>query len=343
MSTYTDPVLFAFEKRRNLLLSGPHGVGKTTRPVSIFEKNKVNYLFFNCPTMDVYEDLRGIPVVVNGEVNYITPKHIGWQSAEFVLLDEPNRAHPKVIGALYELIQFKRINGIPLPNLKAVWATMNPSDDHYVVEQLDDSFFDRFQVRTEVTPELNEEFFFSRFPSLLNKEKFDKILTWWAAVPFAERKKNVSPRRVEYAISAIEDGGSASFVLPRTASPGILDGIFQQVVPTVVPTTGMFTTDEALEYINKVLRDPKGRYVDHVLLIPKEVLNGRFGRNTRLENSRFIEEFYKHVDYFDENPSLLIAIAKTFAVPREFRKTASNLLVDKFPHIAARVHVMRMP
>jgi hypothetical protein len=90
-----------------------------------------------------------------------------------------------------ELIQFKSINGRKFPNLKVVWAAINPSDDdeEYDVEELDGAQIDRFQVRIKVPFFPDIEYFENKFGKDWSKSAHE----WWNGMP-DKAKKLVSPR-----------------------------------------------------------------------------------------------------------------------------------------------------
>lgn len=213
---------FAMTNGLNVLLQGAHGIGKTTVPLALFKQHNINHAYFNCPVLDIHEDLKGIPVNNKGKLEYILPSHRKWNEVEFIMLDEPNRAHIKVVNTLYELIQFRAINGISLPKLRGVWAAINPDNGDYTVESIDQSFYDRFHIHINVLPELNEEFFCNLG---IDNEQFVKLTHWWKAVPEDQRNKYASPRRVEYAVRVFKLGGEIADVLPASIMPDKLQAL----------------------------------------------------------------------------------------------------------------------
>jgi MoxR-like ATPase len=124
---------FYFKNQKNVLLSGPHGVGKTSIVKEVFESNGLimgqDCLIFSAATMDPWTDLIGIPYPVKSndetEVKYLKPSHIDESRIQAIFFDEYNRSHKKIRNAVMELIQFKSINGRKFENLKVV--TIRPS------------------------------------------------------------------------------------------------------------------------------------------------------------------------------------------------------------------------
>jgi hypothetical protein len=137
-------------------------------------------------------------------------------TVEAIFIDEYNRSHKKIRNATMELIQFKSINGRKFPNLKVVWAAINPSDDdeEYDVEELDGAQVDRFQVRIKVPFIPDIEYFENKFGNDWAKS----ALEWWNGMP-DKAKKLVSPRRLDYALEIQKEGGDVFDVLPMETNP----------------------------------------------------------------------------------------------------------------------------
>lgn len=200
------------EHNFNVLLIGPHGVGKTEIIKELSEDLGYKMQYFSASTMDPWVDFIGVPKekTENG-VSYldlVRPKAFADDDVEMIFLDELSRAHKKVVNAVFELIQFKSINGRKFNNLKLVWAAINPyDDDHtYDVERLDPALLDRFHVHIEVPNQLNRDYFNAKF------EKAKIAMEWWEALP-EEQKKLVSPRRLDYALQVYQQNGDLSHVL----------------------------------------------------------------------------------------------------------------------------------
>jgi hypothetical protein len=208
---------FWIKNHLNVLLTGPAGVGKTARVIQAFERNKLKWKYFSAATMDPWVDFIGIPrVVENGNSRHlelILPKDFQEDSIEAIFMDEFNRSHKKVRNAVMELIQFKSVNGRPFRNLKVVWAAINPEDgdEAYQVEPLDKAQKDRFQVQVEVPNKPCRLWFAKKFGERLAKAGID----WWEGLP-EEMKKQVTPRRLEYALTIYSiKGGDVKDVLPH--------------------------------------------------------------------------------------------------------------------------------
>jgi len=213
----------------NVLIQGEYGIGKTTIITKaweekIGERNK-DWVSFSGATIDPWIDLIGIPRVApkskkantdgKDHIEYILPQSIT-ESLQAIFIDELNRTKPVVLNALMELIQFKSINGRKFPNLRLVWGAINPYDENdensYHVERLDKAQMDRFHIIVEMPYAPSRKYFATK----LGKNKADMILNWWDNQ--GEANKNVSPRRLEYAIDYISKGGDAKHVLPKNVN-----------------------------------------------------------------------------------------------------------------------------
>lgn len=205
---------------KNVLLSGRHGTGKTSLVTEIFNKNCKNWLYFSGSTLDPWVDFVGVPKEVKKGNDYVLsfvlPEKMADQNVEAIFIDEYNRSHKKVRNATMELIQFKSINGRKFPNLKVVWAAINPNDeeDEYDVEELDEAQSDRFQVHIKVPFVPDMEYFENKF----GKKWAKSSLEWWNGLP-NKAKKLISPRRLDYALEINREGGDMFDVLPIETNP----------------------------------------------------------------------------------------------------------------------------
>jgi len=201
----------------NVLFIGHAGVGKTARVKAAFERNGLKWKYFSAATMDPWCDFIGIPKVVTmpdgtSHLDYILPKEFQNDEVEAIFMDEFNRSHRKVRNAVMELIQFRSINGRPFKKLRVVWAAINPDEDEdYQVEPLDKAQKDRFHVWVQAAYKPNREWFYKNFPERLARAGLD----WWEGLP-PEVKKEVTPRRLEYALRVHQmKGGDMKDVLPN--------------------------------------------------------------------------------------------------------------------------------
>jgi hypothetical protein len=180
----------------NVLLIGLHGTGKTESIKRMCEERGLKMKYFSCSTLDPFTDLVGVPVPkdtrVDGEavtdehgdtkqhLQMIRPREI--DEADIIFFDELNRADAKTLNAVFEIVQFKSINGEKLPNLKVCWAAINPPDEDYDVDRLDKALLDRFDVYINIDPKPDVKYMAQYMPIQHAKVLYN----WWN-----EHKKDV--------------------------------------------------------------------------------------------------------------------------------------------------------
>lgn len=191
----------------NILISGLAGTGKTQMLLQACSELEMTVKYYETPTLDPFTDLVGVPVP-NREtktIEYYRPHDI--DEAEVIFFDEINRADEKTLNTLFEIIQFKTINGEPLPKLKVVVAAMNPDDGDYTVDKLDVALMDRFDFYLTAIPRINVAYFTEKF----GREVAMAAANWWNTThnSYTEaraRSNNdavyISPRRMEKIVAA---------------------------------------------------------------------------------------------------------------------------------------------
>lgn len=188
----------------NVLLISRHGAGKTYTVLEECNKKGLRLKYFSCATLDPYTDLVGVPVPrrdldEHGDphgpeyLSMVRPRDV--DDAEVIFFDELNRADPKVLNAVFEIIQFGTINGEPLNNLKCCWGAINPPGGEYEVEDLDPALIDRFDAFVELEPRVSVNWMTEHG---LPKEIAMALQTWWGEHDNARRgaEHYISPRRL---------------------------------------------------------------------------------------------------------------------------------------------------
>lgn len=208
---------FWLENNKNVLLFGPHGVGKSSIIKEGFENyglvlNKT-YLMFSGATLDPWTDFIGIPKKAsdddgNDYLEYVKPKYMNYD-LQAIFMDEYNRTSKPVRNALMELIQFKSINGTAFPNLKVIWAACNPESGDYDTEILDPAQGDRFHIILNIPKEPSKTYFTKKYGYSIGNQ----ALSWWNSLPDTT-KDVISPRRLDYVIEYHKAGGDIIEMLP---------------------------------------------------------------------------------------------------------------------------------
>ncbi len=210
---------FWIENNLNVLFYGKHGVGKTSMIIDAFEKNNLKYKYFSASSMDPWVDFIGVPKQIEDEkgayLDLVKPKEFRDDEIQAIFFDEFNRSHKKVRNAVMELIQFKSINGCKFPNLRVVWAAINPEDSDsesdlsYDVDKLDPAQKDRFHIHIQIPYKPHKPYFVEKY----GKEMSDNAIEWWDSLS-SETKDRISPRRLQFALDCFIKGGDLSHILP---------------------------------------------------------------------------------------------------------------------------------
>lgn len=227
---------FWIQNSQNVLFIGHAGVGKTSMIIDAFKRNNLRYRMFSASTMDPWVDFIGIPKECSDEkgpfLDLIKPKDFRDDEVDAIFFDEFNRSHKKIRNAVMELIQFKSINGRKFPNLKIVWAAINPDDidddtSKYDVEPLDDAQRDRFHIQVELPYKPCEKYFASQF----GEDTATAAIEWWNGLD-EKTKKRVSPRRLETVLRLHAINGNIRFALPPDANITKLESVLKNGSPT---------------------------------------------------------------------------------------------------------------
>lgn len=189
------------DNRWNVLLIGPHGVGKSENVRGFADRHGLTWAMFNCATMDPYTDLVGVPMPRTIETSagqsrevlkMIRPVAI--DDAEVLFFDEVNRGGAEIHDAILEILNERTINGEPLPNLKCIFGAINPpGDDHgYHVQTLDPAFMDRFDQYVTLAANPSVDY----MANLFGVDVARALVKWWKDADHQRRDTYLSPRRL---------------------------------------------------------------------------------------------------------------------------------------------------
>jgi MoxR-like ATPase len=128
LSSLEAPVLASLLTQSPLLLIGNHGSGKSLLLERIAQSLGLSWRHYNASLLN-FDDLVGYPLPdPSGGLKFIqTPASI-W-GAQVVFLDEISRARVDIQNRLFPIIHEKKVQGLPLSDLRYRWAAMNPPPD----------------------------------------------------------------------------------------------------------------------------------------------------------------------------------------------------------------------
>lgn len=260
MSVFSDSDLDSFIAcELNVLFEGKHGVGKTHIALDAFKRNNLSYAYFSGSTLDPWVDLVGVPRprTRNGQtyLELIRPEIFVTQDIEAIFVDELNRSAKKVRNALMEMIQFKTINGHPLSKLKVVWAAINPPEDseggvvtEYDSDELDPALKDRFQIYIRMPYKPSPEYFSAKY----GKPISDQAITWWNGLP-PNIRNEVSPRRLDFALTMFNQNIDLNFALPADSNPQVLTSMLEEgpVIERMIRMAATGDVDGANKWVHE--------------------------------------------------------------------------------------------
>ena len=170
---HLDPVILAaLADERPLLLIGPHGTAKSELLNRLATVLKLEHRHYNA-SLIAFDDLLGYPVpnAARDGLTYLRTAGDLWE-AESVFLDEISRCRPETQNKLFAIVHEKRVQGLPLENLRYRWAAMNPPAS----VDLDDGE-DVYEGSLPLDPALADRFpWVLPLPTLAELERADRLL-----------------------------------------------------------------------------------------------------------------------------------------------------------------------
>jgi len=290
--TDAESALFnAIKYGRNVLLQGVHGVGKTKMTLNLLNENNISYAYFSGPTMDPHLHFIGLPINVttpegDSAIRLVLPENYKFDDVEVIFIDEPNRAHPKVLNALMELLQFRSINGKKLTKLRSIISGINPDNGEYTVDALDPAIIDRFHYKIQMSKEFPTKYFSKLCKELSLPDVSNKIATWYNAFD-ESTKKTISFRSVEEAIKIYLDTKSLKYVFDDSVD---VSGLIQ-----------ILNSSDTKDF-SELVRNPEGNE-ERILEMLKSSIDNQLILNDIINRDGSLNELYKN-----HYPQILAAI-----------------------------------
>jgi len=154
--------------------------------------------------LDPFADFVGLPVPLTRRKPYriLYLRHETINRAELIFVDELNRAHPRLVNAVLEVVQFRTINGERLPHLRSVIAVINPPEPGFHVHELDPALADRFHIHLHFEGGPDRGWFIGEFGSHLG----GVLVDWYENDLDDKQRAQVSNRRLAYVGVLIRHG-----------------------------------------------------------------------------------------------------------------------------------------
>ncbi len=210
-SDYEDEILAQMIRTgKVIMLQGGTGVGKTQKARAAVKQAGINpdpaageFAYFSMPTL-APEDFVGIPSPDPNDDHLFHYRHLrAVSTAKVLMFDEINRAHPKIINGIMQLMLEFRINDQAFPNLKAIICACNPPEDGNFtgVDELDDAIRQRIDCFIDVKNRPDKGI----LARVLGKDGFSTeesdeianiLVNWWSELN-DDQKKACNPRRLE--------------------------------------------------------------------------------------------------------------------------------------------------
>lgn len=257
----------------NILLTGQAGTGKTTMLQAAAKELGWNMKYFSTSTLDPFADLIGIPVPNQGRktVEYFRPREL--DDADVVFFDELNRADLMVLNAVFEIVQFRSLNGEKLEKLKCVVAAVNPVAEGYATRDLDIALRDRFDLYLESDPNPSWTYFRKRYGEHYARAGFELFQEYNDRRSKGEDLEYFSPRRLDKMLSIFQQFPVVDTVKGVVPAKGTIN--FNLWAKHLGDSIGVVSTpvaddiDERIRLVRKALRTNYG----HNMHAKKEILN----------------------------------------------------------------------
>lgn len=139
---------FFIKSGHNIFIFGKHGVGKSAIAIQAAKEcnlkvHYVNLSVLERPDLAGYPDMNSPGDMIHFKSPHFLPKLLaGAQPDSVILFDEIDKVQPEVTAPLLEILQFKKINGVPI-NAAACILTGNLVSEGAYSNQISTALLDR--------------------------------------------------------------------------------------------------------------------------------------------------------------------------------------------------------
>ncbi len=146
-SVFAQPT-FSESMYKPICLWGEAGIGKTQLVKALAKKNGYAFQLLSLAQIEETGDVLGLPFLDETagvkRTLYAKPAWVPDEPGPGILLiDDFNRADPRILHALMELFQFYQTSSWTLPEKWFIILTANPSGKDYFVQKVDQAILDR--------------------------------------------------------------------------------------------------------------------------------------------------------------------------------------------------------
>ncbi|MCX8094330.1 MAG: MoxR family ATPase [Candidatus Goldbacteria bacterium] len=152
MNEIEDVIITGIAIGDPVLLIGTHGTAKTTLCRKLAEVLGLKFHAYDA-SKALFEDIIGFPnpeTISKGKIDYV-PTALSIWDKEFVLIDEISRARAESQNKWLEVIRSRKVMGLPIKNLKIIFAAMNPPS-YFGSYPLDEALASRFSLIVNIPP-----------------------------------------------------------------------------------------------------------------------------------------------------------------------------------------------
>ncbi len=136
-------VKLCYKADQPVLLVGKHGVGKSELLQQATQELKINFI---CRDLSLMEppDLVGMPNLSESRTHYFPPAFLPSEGKGLLVFEELNRCPSYIRAPCLQLLTARTLNDYILPKGWLPCAAINPSEESYDVQDLDQALLSRF-------------------------------------------------------------------------------------------------------------------------------------------------------------------------------------------------------